>query len=253
MRLVANIIRSQVREMGQYWETYCKDFGGSSISYFFSLPRTTIHTPPRHHHTHTPTPKHHKSEEDQSIREATKPTSQVSSHGFIRAVRPGPHHVRPSRPDDLPSPGPETDGRIDRGSLVNREAPGDCTPDDPADMGPRRPAFKLQERRQGGRKLEISLGFNNGHSNCNNRQRTTPWVKGVLGGDHNAVLVSPVSPFDLFSRGSASPRTPSDEEMVQMEERAIAEKGFFFHPSPRGPDPPELLPLFPLHSPREPY
>ncbi|KAK9149575.1 hypothetical protein Scep_008332 [Stephania cephalantha] len=106
------------------------------------------------------------------------------------------------------------------------------------DMGPRRPAFKLQERRQGGRKLEISL-------------RTTPWVKGVLGGDHNAVLVSPVSPFDLFSRGLASPRTPSDEEMVQMEERAIAEKGFYLHPSPRGPDPPELLPLFPLHSPRE--
>ncbi|KAK9102068.1 hypothetical protein Sjap_019322 [Stephania japonica] len=108
------------------------------------------------------------------------------------------------------------------------------------DMGPRRPAFKLQERRQSGRKLEISLGFNNGgHSNCNNHQ--------------SAVLVSPVSPFDLFSRGSASPRTPLDhEEMVQMEERAIAEKGFYLHPSPRGPEPPELLPLFPLHSPREP-
>lgn len=62
------------------------------------------------------------------------------------------------------------------------------------------------------------------------------------------VMVSPVSPLEyLAARGS--PRSP--------EERAIAEKGFYLHPSPlstpRGSDPPELLPLFPLHSPRDNY
>ena len=59
---------------------------------------------------------------------------------------------------------------------------------------------------------------------------------------------SPVSPLDAAARGS--PRSPHEEQ----EERAIAEKGFYLHPisplaTPRGSEPPELLPLFPLHSP----
>ncbi|KAL0342128.1 UNVERIFIED_CONTAM: VQ motif-containing protein 19 [Sesamum calycinum] len=68
------------------------------------------------------------------------------------------------------------------------------------------------------------------------------------------VMVSPVSPLEyLAARGSPrTPRSPMEEE-----ERAIAEKGFYLHPSPlstpRGSDPPELLPLFPLHSPRDNY
>lgn len=75
---------------------------------------------------------------------------------------------------------------------------------------------------------------------------------GVLGfnnGGGEMVMVSPVSPLDLLlARGS--PRTPMSP--VEEEERAIAEKGFYLHPSPlttpRGSEP-ELLPLFPLHSP----
>ncbi|KAG6410708.1 hypothetical protein SASPL_128774 [Salvia splendens] len=78
-------------------------------------------------------------------------------------------------------------------------------------------AFNLHERRATVRKLKIKLG---------------------------AVVESPVSPLEYAGR----PATPSDEE-----ERAIAEKGFYLHPNPfgtpPGSDPPELLPLFPLHSP----
>ncbi|GFZ17179.1 hypothetical protein Acr_26g0004490 [Actinidia rufa] len=118
----------------------------------------------------------------------------------------------------------------------------------PTEIGPRRSAFKLHERRQTARKLEIKLGspgsvqigpsgFGSGGSPSNRR---------FLGFGGEMVMVSPVSPLDLFG----SPRGEEEEE----EERAIAEKGFYFHPSPlstpRGSDP-ELLPLFPLHSPRD--
>ncbi|CAA0816454.1 VQ motif-containing protein 11 [Striga hermonthica] len=95
------------------------------------------------------------------------------------------------------------------------------------EVGPRRPAFKLHERRPTARKLEVKLGA------------------------AAAALNSPVSPLDYLSAAArGSPRTPMEEE-----ERAIAEKGFYLHPSPlntpRGSDPPELLPLFPLRSPRD--
>lgn len=123
-----------------------------------------------------------------------------------------------------------------------------------AEVGPRRPAFKLHERRQSTKKLELHLPTTatvlhpSSSSSCGPQQLARP------------VMMSPVSPFEFLARGS--PRTPvSPCEVVEEEEaeRAIiAEKGFYLHqPSPlstpRGPDhhPPELLPLFPLHSPRD--
>ncbi|XP_058114285.1 VQ motif-containing protein 11-like [Magnolia sinica] len=119
-----------------------------------------------------------------------------------------------------------------------------------ADMGPRRHAFKLQERRQNMRKLEINPG-------------PTPRHARSLKGD--MMLVSPVSTLDrLFS---CSPRTPTSPSLSLSspspsssspcweEERAIAGKGFYLHPTavnaPRSSEP-ELLPLFPLHSPKQP-
>lgn len=73
-------------------------------------------------------------------------------------------------------------------------------------------------------------------------------------------MVSPVSPLDMFTRGSSSsPRTPHSPIDEEEEEKAIAEKGFYLHRSPLstprggggGGAEPELLPLFPLHSPRD--
>ncbi|XP_043703049.1 VQ motif-containing protein 31-like [Telopea speciosissima] len=132
------------------------------------------------------------------------------------------------------------------------------------EMGARKPAFKLQERRQSLRKLEIKLeaaSFGGGGGGgagiyspsavgggaAATRQRC------FMGGVGEMTLVSPVSPFDLLSRGS--PRTPTPRlTPEEEEERAIAEKCFYLHPSPRSTprsSEPELLPLFPLHSPRD--
>ncbi|XP_060206563.1 VQ motif-containing protein 11 [Lycium barbarum] len=120
----------------------------------------------------------------------------------------------------------------------------------PGPAGPRRPAFKLHERRQSARKLEIML--NNGGSSFGGP------AMGFGCGPHlspsspssarkRSFLASPISPLEMLTRGS--PRSPIMEE----EERAIAEKGYYLHPSPlstpRGSEPPELLPLFPLQSP----
>ncbi|XP_060172767.1 VQ motif-containing protein 11-like [Lycium barbarum] len=101
---------------------------------------------------------------------------------------------------------------------------------------PQRSIFKLHERRHSARKLE-NIFTNKILSSPNystSRQRSN-------------FLASPVFPLEMMTRG-ISPRSPMEEE--KEEERAIAGKGFYLHPStPRGSQPPQLLPLFPLQSP----
>ncbi|KAL7165915.1 hypothetical protein ACSBR2_036729 [Camellia fascicularis] len=100
--------------------------------------------------------------------------------------------------------------------------------------GIRRSPFKLQERRHTMRKLEIKLGL------TSLRNSSSPTIQ------------SPVTPLGcdaVFSAVAGSGGVDSPEE------RAIAEKGFYLHPSPlstpRKSEPPELLTLFPLTSPRQ--
>ncbi len=113
-------------------------------------------------------------------------------------------------------------------------------PGDPT--GPRRSPFKLHERRHTHtmRKLEIKLGLTNlAHSPSQTHRLDSP-------------IQSPVTPL-----GSDSPFLPSSgtESPLSDEEKAIAGRGFYLHPSPlctpRGTDPPELLTLFPLSSPSQ--
>ncbi|KAJ4958613.1 hypothetical protein NE237_025724 [Protea cynaroides] len=123
-------------------------------------------------------------------------------------------------------------------------------------VGPRRSSFKLQERRQNMRKLEIKLG----HTSI----RSPPYSPRQIQPQTHQLIISPVpspvtplgsdtlsSSVQSSGSGSDSPSSPA----VSEEEKAIAEKGFYLHPSPlstpRGSDPPELLPLFPLSSPRQ--
>ncbi|XP_015573784.1 VQ motif-containing protein 11 [Ricinus communis] len=132
--------------------------------------------------------------------------------------------------------------------------------------GPKRPAFKLQERRQSAKNLQINLS--NYPDNINNfelHDHHPHQQLFQLRQQQRGFLVSPVSTLDFFAVSSSrvSPRSPCEEfcargsprETECDEERAIAEKGFYLHPSPlstpRGAEPPELLPLFPLCSPRE--
>ncbi|XP_075480152.1 VQ motif-containing protein 11-like [Primulina tabacum] len=128
-----------------------------------------------------------------------------------------------------------------------------------AEMGPRRPQFKLHERRPtAARKLEIKLNKNiNGGSNVSAATLLHSPFSSPRSLHRNflmehKVMVSPVSPLEyLAARGGTNTPRPS----VEDEERLIAEKGYYLHPSPlstpRGSDPPELLPLFPLLSPRD--
>ncbi|KAE8733257.1 DnaJ/Hsp40 cysteine-rich domain superfamily protein [Hibiscus syriacus] len=114
---------------------------------------------------------------------------------------------------------------------------------------PIRPPFKLQERRQqhSMRKLEIKLGLTT--------LRNYPSECACFFQDR--LLESPVTPLgsseSLFysSSGTLSPSSPA----VSEEEKAIADKGFYLHPStsntPRGNRSPELLTLFPLTSPSQ--
>ncbi|XP_047314679.1 VQ motif-containing protein 11 [Impatiens glandulifera] len=85
---------------------------------------------------------------------------------------------------------------------------------------------RLHERRQRGRNLEIKLGSG-------------------LPPAMFMVMASPVSPLDVMGMQS-----PAEEE----ERSAIAERGFYLHPSPLSntrSSEPELLTLFPLRSPRD--
>ncbi|XP_010547701.1 PREDICTED: VQ motif-containing protein 31-like [Tarenaya hassleriana] len=115
---------------------------------------------------------------------------------------------------------------------------------------PKKPASKLHERRQCMRpKLEIV--------------KPPPSFKAIgatlssKSGNITTVLKSPVgTPSSLFStlslmeeeKAESDIYTPNSEE----EEKAIRERGFYLHPSPRskpGHAEPELLQLFPLTSP----
>lgn len=145
------------------------------------------------------------------------------------------------------------------------------------EVGPRKSAFKLHERRQSMRKLEIKLGLTSLRHNpsCGLSPRTSGELRSPNPQDIPALVPSPVTPLgsDPFENGYSpssvittpttscnaayGPPTPTSESpssAISEEERAIAEKGFYLHPSPlntpRGSEP-ELLPLFPLQSPRQ--
>lgn len=116
--------------------------------------------------------------------------------------------------------------------------------------GPRRTSFKLQERRHSMRKLEIKLGLTSLRGGLLS-PRSQPLISPI------ASPVTPLGSDPLFSGqfSASGGDSPMSSPAVSEEERAIAGKGFYLHPSPlstpRGHEPPELLPLFPLRSPKQ--
>lgn len=117
--------------------------------------------------------------------------------------------------------------------------------------GPRRSPFKLQERRHTMRKLEIKLGLTTNFRNSPPSHYSPSQIRRF-----DSPVPSPVTPLAteslLFLRpGVASPLSPP----VTAEDKAIADGGFYLHPSPvstpRNFQPPELLNLFPSNSPSE--
>ncbi|KVI06058.1 VQ motif-containing protein 31-like [Cynara cardunculus var. scolymus] len=108
------------------------------------------------------------------------------------------------------------------------------------EIGRRRSGYKLHERRKTIRKLEISV------ENVARRPLMSPAArKRSVRADGEMVVASPVSTLDVCGGEGSCPGTPMEEE----EEKAIAEKGFYLHPSPKRGSEPKLLVLFPLNSP----
>ncbi|RRT85559.1 hypothetical protein B296_00005213 [Ensete ventricosum] len=125
--------------------------------------------------------------------------------------------------------------------------------------GPKKPAFKLYERRNSLKNLKIlspliPTFFNSNPSTpvtaAGFSPRKQPEILSPSILDFPSLVLSPITPLipDPFNR---SPH-PNSEAAKWAEDRAIAEKGFYLHPSPRASAeavPPRLLPLFPVTSP----
>nr|XP_043624621.1 VQ motif-containing protein 4 [Erigeron canadensis] len=121
----------------------------------------------------------------------------------------------------------------------------------------KKPTSKLYERRNSMKNFKISPlvpGFVNGSGFSGSPRRpSTPEIlsPGIL--NFPGLALSPVTPLvpDLFR----SPVTGDGSNLnVEAEDKAIAKKGFYLHPSPantpRRDSEPRLLPLFPVTSPR---
>ncbi|CAI9087431.1 OLC1v1021498C1 [Oldenlandia corymbosa var. corymbosa] len=122
-------------------------------------------------------------------------------------------------------------------------------------------ASRLYERRNSLKNFKLSPlapGFVNRPVFSSNSPRTgTPELLSPSLLDFPSLALSPVTPLipDPFNRSPHSGGSSSSSNLdVEAEEKAIAKKGFYFHPSPsttpRESEPPRLLPLFPVTSPR---
>jgi hypothetical protein len=140
-----------------------------------------------------------------------------------------------------PQPGNKTDAATTTttaaATAAGQAASGPCRP--------KKPSFKLYERRNSMTNLKMIAPLAmapppSPRSRAAGAEILSPSVLDFP----SLTLSSPVTPLtgDPFNRSPAS----SEE----AERAAIAEKGFFLHPSPRGGEPPRLLPLFPVTSPR---
>ncbi|CAI0468709.1 unnamed protein product [Linum tenue] len=107
--------------------------------------------------------------------------------------------------------------------------------------------FKLYERRNSLKNLKINP--------------LNPFLPEILSPsilDFPALVLSPVTPLipDPFDRSGLAANNSGGASVMEAdsEEKAIKEKGFYLHPSPattpREAEPPRLLPLFPVTSPR---
>ncbi|KAL7087642.1 hypothetical protein ACP275_13G080200 [Erythranthe tilingii] len=116
--------------------------------------------------------------------------------------------------------------------------------------GQKKQGFKLYERRNS---LKNGLMINTLLTEYSQNAGFSPRKPEILSPsilDFPSLVLSPMTPLngDNFSNSSAAPSPSPPVE----EERAIAEKKFYFHPSPRRTNAaePQLLSLFPMTSPR---
>lgn len=120
----------------------------------------------------------------------------------------------------------------------------------PIRTAPKKPGFKLYERRNslknGFMISPLIPGIHAQNSSFSPRNKPEIWSPSIL--DFPSLALSPVTPLNEDPFNKSSPLTNLSEE-----DKAIAEKKFYLHPSPRRTprdSEPQLLPLFPVSSPR---
>ncbi|GAV72309.1 VQ domain-containing protein [Cephalotus follicularis] len=127
---------------------------------------------------------------------------------------------------------------------------------------PKKQNFKLYERRNNSLKNRLMINTlvpclaNNINSHSSFSPRNKPEILSPSLLDFpKLALISPVTPLneDPFNKSSAYMGNYSSSSSSEEEIRAIAEKGFYLHPSPISTprdSQPQLLSLFPVTSPR---
>ncbi|OIW11543.1 hypothetical protein TanjilG_26909 [Lupinus angustifolius] len=123
---------------------------------------------------------------------------------------------------------------------------------------PKKQGFKLYERRNNTIKNNLMINTLMPNYANNNHAGFSPRKHEILSPsllDFPSLTISPVTPLlNDDPLGKLSPSLGNSTLEEKEEEKAIAEKGFYLHPSPRTITPrdskPQLLPLFPVTSPR---
>ncbi|KAK1301491.1 hypothetical protein QJS10_CPB12g00940 [Acorus calamus] len=213
-------------------------------------------------------PRRPSQENPQTQTSPSSSTSSSSNGGFLGGSAKPPTTPTTTNPPRFESnPYPTTFVQADTSSFkqVVQMLTGSSTAKPPSDQppiknpiptGPKKPSFKLYERRsslKNGFKLSplAAAAACRGGAGLSPRKLHPPEILSPSILDFPSLVLSPVTPLvsDPFNR--ASPMTGGPPAAAMAEERAIAEKGYYLHPSPRGADPPpRLLPLFPVTSPR---
>ncbi|RWW21969.1 hypothetical protein GW17_00013859 [Ensete ventricosum] len=130
--------------------------------------------------------------------------------------------------------------------------------------GPKKPTFKLHERRGSLKNLKMISPMIPGFFKSDPSSpmgaafssRRQPEILSPSMLDLLSLNLSPVTPLipDPFNRTPQPSPAAATGAAMSAEDRVIADRGFYFHPSPkttpRGSEPPRLLPLFPVTSPR---
>ncbi|URE34301.1 VQ motif [Musa troglodytarum] len=122
--------------------------------------------------------------------------------------------------------------------------------------GPKKPTFKLHERRGSLKNLKMVKCDPSSPMGVAFFTPRQPEILSPSMLDLPSLNLSPVTPLipDPFNRTPKLSPAAATGAAISAEDRAIAQRGFYFHPSPkttpRGSEPPRLLPLFPVTSPR---
>ncbi|EMS66400.1 hypothetical protein TRIUR3_12192 [Triticum urartu] len=185
-------------------------------------------------------------------------SSTSPSHPYHRAQPPHPHNLPPS-PRPVPrtietTPFPTTFVQADTTSfkqivqmLTGSEHAGNQAASGSGPCRPKKPSFKLYERRSSLKNLKMIAPLAMGAPPSPRNASAAPEILSPSVLDFPSLkLSSPVTPLT----GDPFFPSPASSSGDAAERAAIADKGFFFHPSPRGAEPPRLLPLFPVSSPR---